>query len=266
MSTLVQEILQIGTGARRLERKKFSPTLDSSSETEPHNRCVHELFELQVERTPDAIAIVAGSERLSYCELNERANQVARFLKRFGVGPNSLVGVCLERTPELLIGVLGILKAGAAYVPLDPMNASKHLTTIIKDANVFVLLTQASLAGVIPRHDGPKLLLDSGWDIITKEKKTNPARRATTKNLAYVIYTSGSGTESKGVMISHRGLLNYLSWGVEAYEVAKNSSGMIDPSISFDLAITRLLSLLMLGRDVVLDANACAATVVQPNI
>ncbi len=256
MSTLVQEIVRIGTSARGSERTKLSPGFDASAESQPYNRCVHELFELQVERGPEAVAVIARHERITYRELNARANQLARFLKRFGVGPNSLVGLCLERTPDLLVGVLGILKAGAAYVPVDPMNRGEHLSLLLKNANVFVLLTQSSLAAAIPRHGGPKLLLDTGWDVIAKEKKSNPARRATTKNLAYVIHTSSGFGEPKGVMISHRGLFNYLSWGAEAYEVAKNPSGTVDSSISFDLAVTRYLSLLMFGRTVVLDATA----------
>lgn len=254
--TLVQDLLRIGdTGAHHLERKKSFTSFSQTIQVHSQDRCVHELFETQVEQSPEAVALVAEGVKLSYRELNTRANQLAHFLRRFGVRPNSLVGLCTERSTEMIIGILGILKAGAAYVPMDPSYPRDRMSLILQDANIFVVLTQSHLLEALPRHDGPRLSLDSDWDVIARERKTNPPRRVTPKNLAYVVYTSISTGPPKGVMISHRGLLNYLSWGAEAYEVAKGSSTKIDASISLDLAITRALSLLMFGRSIFLDAG-----------
>lgn len=254
MATLVQDILRIGeNGAARLQpRKQFLTMFNDTARAYPQDQCFHQLFETQVERTPEAIAVVSGDLQLNYRELNARANQLARFLKRFGVGPDSLVGLCVERSPEMIVGILGILKAGAGYVPLDPTYPSDRLSFMMQDANVFVLLTQSHLFDNLPRHNGPRLSLDSDWDIIAKERDENPECRATPENLAYVIYTSGSTGHPKGVMIPHRGLVNYLSWCIEAYQVARGCGAPVHSSISFDLTITSLFSPLLVGRSVFL--------------
>ncbi len=256
MATLVQDILRIGeNGAARLfHRKQFLNSFNSTARAYP-DQCVHELFERQVERSPEAIAVVSGSAQFTYRELNSRANQLARFLKRFGVGPDSLVGLCVDRSPEMVVGMLGILKAGASYLPMDPSYPSERLSFMLKDANVFVLLTQAHLLDSLPQHNGPRLSLDSDWDIIAKERTENCTSRVTPSNRAYVIYTSGSTGQPKGVMIPHRGLVNYLSWCTEAYEVAKGCGAPVHSSISFDLTITSLFSPLMVGRTVFLVAD-----------
>lgn len=254
MATLVQDILRVGeSGAAHLvQPKQFLATFNDTARAYPRDKCVHELFETQVERSPEAVALVSRDNQFTYSELNARANQLARFLKRFGVGADSLVGLCVERSPEMLVGILGILKAGAAYVPLDPTYPSERLSLMLRDANVFVLLTQSHLLDALPSHNGPRLSLDSDWDIIAKERKDNSAAHTTPDNLAYVIYTSGSTGEPKGVMIPHSGLVNYLSWCGEAYEVAKGCGALVHSSISFDLTITSLFAPLMVGRSVFL--------------
>jgi non-ribosomal peptide synthetase component F len=264
MATLVQEILRVGTpGARPSLRKQFSVVLDATSPAY-HESCVHELFETQAERTPEALALICGNSQFTYRELNARANQLARFLNRFGVGPNTLVGLCVTRSPALIVGILGILKSGGAYVPLDPSHSREQLSSMMADANVFVMLTESDLVEWVPRHVGPRISLDADWDVIAKERKTNPPHRATPRNLAYVAYNSTLTRQARGVMISHRGLLNYLSWGAEAYEVAKGSGSVIDLSVPFDLAISRVLSPLIVGRSVLLvgeDPVGAAASV-----
>jgi non-ribosomal peptide synthetase component F len=252
MATLVQDILRVGELDSSYQRNKNPGALDEATMAHLNERCVHELFELEAELNPEAIALVAGDQRFSYRELNERANQLAHFLIRFGVGPNTLVGLFLHRTPELVVGILGILKAGGAYVPLDPTSSSSRLAFILDDANIFVVLTESRLLNQLPRHNGPRLPLDGNWEIIAKERKTNPGTRATSKNLAYSIYTKDNPLDSNGVRISHRGLLNYLSWGVEAFQIAKGAESALDSSISFDLAITRVLALLMFGKSIYL--------------
>jgi len=257
MATLVQNLLRIGETVRPglFERQQFLASFNDTARAYPRDKCVHELFEKQVERSPEAIAVVSKDKQFTYAELNDRANQLARFLKRFGVGPDSLVGLCVERSPEMIVGILGILKAGAGYVPLDPTYPHDRLSFMMQDANIFVLLTQAHLIDSLPQHNGPRLSLDSDWDIIAKEKKGNSTSRATPENLAYVIYTSGSTGKPKGVMVPHRGLVNYLSWCTEAYEVAKGCGAPVHSSISFDLTITSLFSPLMVGRSVFLVAD-----------
>lgn len=254
MATLVQDILRVGELDSSYQRNKTLGGFDEATMAHLNERCVHELFESEVEVNPEAIALVVGEQRFSYRELNDRANQLAHFLIRFGVGPNSLVGLFLHRTPELVVGILGILKAGGAYVPLDPAASASRLSFVLQDANIFVVLTEARLLNNLPRHNGPRLPLDANWEIIAKERKTNPGPRATYKNLAYSIYTytRDNALESNGVRISHRGLLNYLSWGVEAFQIAKGAESALDSTISFDLAITRILALLMFGRSIYL--------------
>ncbi|MDQ2937387.1 MAG: amino acid adenylation domain-containing protein [Acidobacteriota bacterium] len=254
MATLVQDILRVGeSGAAHLvQLRQFLIAFNDTGRAYPRDKCVHELFEKQVERSPEAVALVSRDKQFTYSELNARANQLARFLKRFGVGADSLVGLCVERSPEMLVGILGILKAGAAYVPLDPTYPSERLSLMLRDANVFVLLTQSHLLDGLPPHNGPRLSLDSDWDIVAKERKDNSPAHTTPDNLAYVIYTSGSTGEPKGVMISHSGLVNYLSWCSDAYEVAKGCGALVHSSISFDLTITSLFSPLMVGRSVFL--------------
>jgi non-ribosomal peptide synthetase component F len=254
MTTLVQDILRVGQDktTRLPQRKQFLTGFKTTIRTDPYDECVHEMFETQVEKSPEAIAVVCGDKQFTYRELNARANQLAHFLKRFGVGPNSLVGLFVERSPEMIVGILGTLKAGAAYVPIDPTFSTDRLSFILQDANIFVLLTQSHMFEALPRHNGPRLSLDSDWDIIAKERKNDPPTSTNTADLAYVIYPSASTGRPKGVVISHRGLVNYLSWGVEAHELAKGSGTRVDSSISFDLAITRVLSPLIIGKSVFL--------------
>lgn len=260
MATLVQDILRIGNNnARPALRKEFSLSFDAVTPGY-HDRCVHELFEAQAESSPEALALISGNSEYTYRELNARANQLARFLNRFGVGPNSLVGLCVTRSPELIIGILGILKSGGAYVPLDPTHPRDMLSSMLQEARVFVLLTESNLVEWLPRHDGPRISLDSDWKVIAKEREANPIHQATPRNLAYVIHNSTMSRQPKGVMISHRGLLNYLSWGAEAYEVAKGAGSVIDVSIPFDLAITRVLSPLIVGRSVLLVGDNLVST------
>ena len=257
MATLVQEILNIRgkiTGGF-LPHRQLLAEFNNTARAYPYDKCVHELFEAQVERTPAAVAVVANDRQLTYAELNERANQLARFLRRFGVGPDSLVGLCVDRSLEMIVGILGVLKAGAGYLPMDPSYPADRLAFMLQDANVFVLLTQSDLLDQLPPHNGPRLALDTDWDVIAKERKDNPAPWANPANLAYVIYTSGSTGKPKGVMIHHRGLVNYLTWATETYEVAAGCGAPVHSSFSFDLTITSLFAPLLVGRSIFLVAD-----------
>lgn len=170
----------------------------------PKDKCIHQLFEEQVERTPDAIAIRFEEEQLTYQELNARANQLAHYLQSLGVGSASasnattLVGLCVERSIEMMVGILGILKTGGAYVPLDTAYPPKRLASMLVDAQVPLLLPQECLVADLPSLDAQIIFLDRDWPAILSLSRSNPARRVMSDNLAYVIYTSGSTGQPKG--------------------------------------------------------------------
>src|SRR3712207_466744 len=169
----------------------------------PTDACIHELFEEQARRTPDAVAVVFEEEQLSYRELNRRSNQLAHYLRKLGVGPEVLVGVCMERSLEMVVGLLGILKAGGAYVPLDPAYPKERLAFMLEDSQASVLLSQQRLLEDLPEHESRVVCLDSAWEGSIQDQEVNPASGATAENLAYVIYTSGSTGKPKGVQIPH---------------------------------------------------------------
>nr|WP_166474255.1 amino acid adenylation domain-containing protein [Bradyrhizobium symbiodeficiens]QIO98912.1 amino acid adenylation domain-containing protein [Bradyrhizobium symbiodeficiens] len=212
--------------------------------------CAQELFEAQVERTPDAIALTFGERRLSYSDLNERANSVAHYLRKRGVGPNTLVGVCFERSPELIVALLAVWKAGGAYVPLDPAYPKERLSFMIEDANPLVLLTQEGCLSLLTTPVDKIICLDVDSPILSGESKANPPSATIPSNLAYVMYTSGSTGRPKGAMIVHRGLVNYLWWAIKTYSVAAGFAVPVHTSISFDLTVTSLYTTLFGGGTV----------------
>ena len=171
---------------------------------------VTELFEAQVARTPRAVAVVYGSEQLSYGELNERANQVAHYLRGLGVGAEMLVGLCVERSLELVVGLLGIWKAGGAYVPLDPEYPVARLSYMLEDAGPAVLVTAGEIAERLPSSGGWTVRLDEEWEAISRERRENPEGVTGPEHAAYVIYTSGSTGQPKGVVLSHGGVCNLV--------------------------------------------------------
>jgi amino acid adenylation domain-containing protein len=215
----------------------------------PADRCIHELFEAQVERTPEAVAVILGNQQLSYRELNARANQVAHYLRQQGIASETLVGLALEPSLEVVIGLLGILKGGGAYVPLDPSYPKERLAFLMQDSQIPVLLTQERLVADLP-DQARVVRLDADWNLISSQSTANPACTVSAENLAYVIYTSGSTGKPKGIMVPHRGLVNYLSWCVNAYAVEAGVGAPVHSSISFDLTITCLFAPLMVGRAV----------------
>ena len=216
----------------------------------PRETCIYDVFEAQVKRTPDASAVVFQDKQFSYRELNARANQLAHYLRDRGVGPEIPVGICIDRSVEMLVGLLGVLKAGGAYVPLDPNYPKERLAFMLKDIQAPVLLTQQQLIKKLPGYQGQLICIDADGEIINKQSEDNPVHATTPANLAYVIYTSGSIGKPKGVMISHRGLVNYLTWCIKAYEVEQGRGAPVHSSISFDLTITALFAPLLIGREV----------------
>jgi amino acid adenylation domain-containing protein len=217
----------------------------------PRGRCAHELFEEQAARTPDAEAVVCGGEQLTYAELNARANQLARYLRGAGVAAESPVGVLLERSVNLVVALLGIMKAGGAYVPLDPQYPQERINFILEDTCARVLLTQPGLAERVAGTNAKVLCLDREREVIAREGAGNPAAVARPENLVYVLYTSGSTGRPKGVMISHAGLVNYLSWAKQAY-LGTGQGAPVHSSIGFDLTVTSLYLPLLSGQSVVM--------------
>lgn len=206
----------------------------------PQDTCIHHLVEEQVERTPDATAVVFGSQQLTYRELNCRANQVAHYLQQFGVQPEVLVGVCVERSLEMIIGILGILKSGGAYLPLDPSYPKGRLAFMLSDSQTPVVVTQHKLLADIPETTAKCICLDRDWEHISLQPDTNPKVAMTPENLAYVIYTSGSTGKPKGVMIEHHGVVNLQQEQGKAFHIMKDDKVLQFSSLSFDAAISEI--------------------------
>jgi surfactin family lipopeptide synthetase A len=234
------------------ERQQMLVEWNATQAAYPSDKCVHQLFEAQVERSPDALAVVYKDEQVTYRELNRRANQLAHYLQKLGIGPEVLVGICVERSTDMVVGLLGVLKAGGAYVPLDPTYPAERLAFILQDAQAPMLLTQRRLASALPAQAVRPVYLDSDWDIIAQESEANPANSVQPANLAYVIYTSGSTGKPKGVMIPHLGFVNYLSWCTQAYRVAEGQGTLVHSPLGFDLTITSLFSPLLVGQRAIL--------------
>jgi amino acid adenylation domain-containing protein len=217
------------------------------------NETLHRLFEEQTRRTPHAVAVSCGDVSLSYKELNERANRLARYLVSKGIGPDRLVALCMDRGADILVGILGILKSGGAYVPLDMTNPQARLGHILSDAQPKVILTQRSLSDMIPATAAQVIDLESQWDLIsgysgddldTRSPEPDP------ENLAYVIYTSGSTGTPKGVMVSHRAIVNYSVDVIRRFDLTRGNGSLIATSFSFDLMLTGLYPPLLAGRTV----------------
>ena len=236
------------------ERRQVVVEWNATETDYPKERCIHQLFEAQVERTPEAVAVVFEDQGLSYRVLNRRANQLAHHLQGLGVGPEVLVGICLERSVEMVVGLLGILKAGGAYVPLDPAYPEERLAFMLEDARLKVLLTQAHLEATLPQTGAQVMCLDRDWGVIANERVENPTSRALADNLAYVMYTSGSTGRPKGTSIMHRSVVRLVKETNYA-ELSGEEVLLQFAPISFDAATLELWgSLLNGGRLVVFPA------------
>ncbi|HEU4562699.1 MAG TPA: amino acid adenylation domain-containing protein, partial [Longimicrobium sp.] len=216
------------------------------------DRCIHGLFEVQAERTPGAVAVRFEEESLTYRELNERANQLAHHLRRRGVGPEVRVGICLERSLEMVVGILAILKAGGAYVPLDPGYPADRLAFILADSAVPVLLTREMLRGSLPAREGVEVVsLDGAAEEIAAERKDNPQGGAGPDALAYVIYTSGSTGAPKGALIEHRNVARLFSATDAWFGFGPDDVWMLFHSYAFDFSVWELWGALLYGGRVV---------------
>jgi len=236
-------------------------------------QCLHELVATQAQLTPDAPAVLSDNENLSYRELNERANQLAHYLQELGVGPDHLVGICVERSATMLVGLLGILAAGGAYVPLDPEYPAERLAFMIQDARLSVIVTMQDLVDRLPAFQGHLVCLDQEADLIGAHDTGSPSSDVTIDNLAYVIYTSGSTGRPKGVMISHRSINNRLLWMQRVFPLEPNDRLLQKTVYSFDASVWELFLPLIVGAQVFMarpgghqDSNYLAATVADREI
>lgn len=227
------------------------------------NQCLHALFEAQVRRSPDAVAVVCGDAQLTYGELNRRANQLAHHLQSLGVGPEVLVGLCMERSLEMVIGLLGILKAGGAYVPLDPAYPAERLAFMLHDTQVPVLLTQQCLASVWQERPTRVVCLDTDWQRIATHSEYDPVSGTTPENAAYVIYTSGSTGVPKGVIGLHRGAVNRCAWMWQTYPFSADEVGCQKTSLNFVDSVWELFGPLLQGIRIVLIPDAVVKDVPQ---
>jgi amino acid adenylation domain-containing protein len=235
------------------ERQQLLLEWNNTQVAYPKDVCIHQLFEAQVERTPDGVAVLFEDEQLTYRELNRRANQVAHHLRSLDVAPDSLVGICVERSLKMIVGLLGILKAGGAYVPLDPDYPSERLAYMLNDSQMPVLVTTEKLSAALPEHQARVVCLDKDWGINSADSDVAPVSSVKDENLAYVIYTSGSTGKPKGVAIAHRSLVNaYLAWE-DAYQLRSLCSSHLQmASFSFDVFSGDMVRALCSGAKLVI--------------
>ncbi|MEG4242346.1 amino acid adenylation domain-containing protein [Microcoleus sp. MON2_D6] len=224
----------------------------------PQDKCIHELFEAQTERTPDAIAVVFENEHLTYRELNEKANNLASYLQKIGVKPEVLVGIYVDRSLEMMVGLLGILKAGGAYVPLDPAYPPERLGFMLEDAKISVLLTQKKLLETLPKNSASLVFLDADLEGISSGDEPLVGLQ-NSSNLAYVIYTSGSTGKPKGVQISHASAVNFLSSMRQQLAIADRDVWLAVTSLSFDIAALELFLPITTGSRVVVASREVAS-------
>jgi amino acid adenylation domain-containing protein len=242
-----------------VERHQLLEEFNATEAEYPRAQCVHQLFDFQAERTPDATAVVFENQSLSYAQLNARANQLAHHLRSLGVKPGVLVGICVERSVEMVVGVLGILKAGGTYVPLDPAFPRDRLAFMAADAGLKLIVTKESSKAVVPDAERILVCLDSAWEQISRQPAHHLDAIAGPEDIAYVIYTSGSTGKPKGVEIQHRALTNFL-WSMRTEPGCTHKDVLLAvTTLSFDIAGLELYLPLIVGGRIELASRMVAA-------
>lgn len=277
LQKIISHLKEIATNPKQpiselplLTEQELSQLLVEWNNTEieyPQDKCIHQLFEEQVEHTPDAVAVVFEGEQLTYRELNAKANQLAHCLQTLGVKPEVLVGICVERSLEMIVGILGILKAGGAYIPIDPAYPSERIEYMFDDSHLAVLLTQEKLIASLPKHQAQVICLDSDWEKISTESVFSPLNNVTPENLAYVIYTSGSTGKPKGVTVLHRAVnrlvinTNYIQF--QPSDVVAFASNFSFDAATFEIwgALLNGAKLAIITKDVALSPDEFAAQI-----
>lgn len=237
------------------ERQQLLVVWNSTAAPYPRERCVHDLFAEQAERTPNEIAAVYDEQRLTYAELNGMTNQLARYLRDKGVGPNQVVALCVERGLEMVVGLVAILKAGGAYMPLDPNYPPERLQYMLDDASPRVVLTHGKLAAVLPATEADVLALDTIWERISEYARENLASAESgvaAQDLVYVIYTSGSTGRPKGTAMAHHSMVNLIEWHRKSFGFCQGRRVLQFAALSFDVAFQETFSTLCTGGTLVL--------------
>jgi len=236
-------------------KRRFLCEFNQTERDYPSHKTIHQLFEEQAAATPERDAIVFESQRLNYREFNSKANQLAHHLQALGAVPGRRVGIYLDHSVEMLIGALGALKAGAAYVPLDTTHPKARLAFALEDAELTVVLTHSRLSNRLPACEAEVVCLDTDWDTVARASVKNPSGGAGAGDVAYVIYTSGSTGQPKGVKIPHRALVNYIWWAKEVYLQGFQGEILAFPlysSLAFDLTVTSIFTPLITGNRIVI--------------
>jgi amino acid adenylation domain-containing protein len=235
------------------ETEKVLVAWNDTAAAYPREKLVHELFEEQVTRTPDAVAVEYQGQTLTFGELNRRANQLAHYLRSKGVGPDDRVALCMGRSVQQIVGLLGVLKAGGAYVPVDPSNPAERIDYVLNDSTPRVVLTDEPTKHVLPAITAEQICLDDDWQALRDHRTDDLSPsdlRLNSRHLAYVIYTSGSTGKPKGVMVEHRNVVNYVLHAIREFDVASGDGSLICTSIAFDLVLTGLYPALLSGRTI----------------
>ena len=238
------------------ERRQLLVEWNNTEAEYPQDTTVISLFEEQIEKRGDAIAIESEGEAISYVELNERANRLAHYLSREGVGAETLLGICMERGVDMMVAVLGVLKAGAAYVPLDPTSPKERLAYMMEDSNILMLLTQQRLLDTVPDNGARVVCLDSYQHVFAENSTENLSHSATADNLLYVTYTSGSTGRPKGIAMTNRPLLNLLEWMCRTTQLPGGARTVQFASLSFDVSFQDMFSTWLSGGTLVLINQA----------
>lgn len=234
------------------ERQQLLAEWNHTEVQYPANASLHRLFEAQVTRTPNAVAVVFDGAHLTYRELNRRANQLAHSLMEQRVGPDTRVAICMERSLEMVVGLLGILKAGGGYVPLDPAYPKQRLTFMLEDSQAHLLLTQRGLLDRVPPRQPTPVCLDLDWPVCDGGREANPTGEVNPDSAAYVIYTSGSTGRPKGVVISHRAICNHMFWMQEAFPLNEADRVLQRTPLSFDASVWEFYAPLLSGARLVM--------------
>jgi amino acid adenylation domain-containing protein/non-ribosomal peptide synthase protein (TIGR01720 family) len=239
------------------ERHELLTEWNTTATVYPKDHSVHELFEAQALRRPDRIAVSFPGESLTYGELNRRANQLASYLRQSGVGPDVFVGICVERSLDMVVGILGILKAGGTYVPLDPTYPQERLAFMVADVQAPVVIVQTRLLAYLPEHQAKVILIDRDWEVIAQaqgggpgESEGNPVSGATAEHVAYLMYTSGSTGRPKGICIPHRAI-NRLVFNTNYIQMDPDDRVALVSNSAFDAATFELWSALLHGARLV---------------
>ncbi len=237
------------------EKRKIIKNWNDTKEDFPDHVCIHEKFERVAEKYPENIALTAGNENLTYRQLNAKANQLAHYLNKIGIGPENIVAVCMGRSFEMLVAVLGILKSGAAYLPLDPSYPKERLSYMIKDSNSCAILTHQAVKNSLPRVRPRTIWLDADREMIANNSSENPRNPVLPENLAYVIYTSGSTGKPKGTLIQHRSVLNLIQSMSRDFKVDPESRILQFASFGFDASVAEFFLALLTGAQLQLIAK-----------